>query len=115
MSQAATVFTWRAFASHGFDELLVHLGDGWSCRPSADGDAIEVFHVARRIGCLLAVDPDEIVACLGPGESCHFDSDTFDGSCLSLMLEDELFPEDYNPANLAIAADVFRRRAQSSS
>jgi hypothetical protein len=102
-------FTWRDYSASGFTGLDELLGPEFRLVPGATPHTVEIWHGERRLGDLLAIDPAEILDCLGPSECSHIDPDTYDESCLSLSLAAELFPNDSAPQNLAAAASAILR------
>ncbi len=108
-------FTWQDYRDQGFTALSDHLGESFQVKPGPAANTVEIWHGEQRIGNLLAVDPEEILLCLGPSECTHIDPDTYDGSCLSLSLDAELFPDESNPTDLGEAAEVLRRHARVAS
>jgi len=102
-------FTWRDYREGGFAGLVALLGPEFRLVPTTSAHTVEIWHGERRLGDLLAVDPAEILDCLGPAECSHIDPDTYDESCLSLSFAGELFPEASAPSNLEAVAAAIRR------
>ncbi len=105
-----SVFTWRDYEARGFGELQGLLGEGWEVVDQGGEPEVVVQFAGTAVGTLMAISPFDIELHLGPSECLYIDPERYDGSCLSLTLEGELFPEASNPEDLAAAAAVFQRR-----
>ena len=107
---AEKAFTWRDYSETGFEELAALLGPEFRVVDGKTPCSVEIWRGDEQFGELFALDPTEIMDCLGPCESSHIDPETYDESCLSLSLVGELFPVDATPRNLEVVADALRRR-----